>query len=82
MKSLSRSFMHVFYPAYASFRGIFALMIGVICKTGVLAALKKLLNTMTNVTRLGLRGVRILFRRFGKSERTEMSLRTNHKARA
>lgn len=66
LKSLSRSFMLVFYPAYASFRGIFSLMIGVICKTGVLAAVKNLFKALANITRLGLRGIRILFRRFGR----------------
>lgn len=66
LKSLSRSFMLVFYPAYASFRGIFALMIGVICKTGIIASFEKLVKTLVNIARLGLRGTRMLFRRFGK----------------
>ncbi|XP_026192334.1 uncharacterized protein LOC34622828 [Cyclospora cayetanensis] len=64
LKSLARSFMLVYYPVYSSFKGIFALMISVICKTGVLAATKKLFGTIANVTRLGLRGLHILFRRF------------------
>lgn len=66
MKSFVRAFMLVSFPVYASFRGIFALMIGVICKSGVLQAVKKLINHLVNITRLGLRGMRILFRRFGK----------------
>ncbi|CDJ48117.1 hypothetical protein, conserved [Eimeria brunetti] len=64
LRSLSRSFMLVFYPAYASFRGIFSLMIGVICKTGILTAAKNLFKAIANFTRLGLRGIRILMRRF------------------
>ncbi|CDJ38129.1 hypothetical protein, conserved [Eimeria tenella] len=64
LKSLSRSFMLVFYPAYASFRGIFALMIGVICKTGIIASFEKLVKTLVNIARLGLRGTRMLLRRF------------------
>ena len=66
LKSLTRSFMTVFYPPYAAFRGMFALMIAVICKAGVLKAFNKLFQRLANITRWGLRGLRILFRRFGE----------------
>ncbi|KAL8429312.1 hypothetical protein ACSSS7_006677 [Eimeria intestinalis] len=64
LKSLARSFVFVFYPAFASFRGIFTLMIGLICKTRVVLAFRKIMQVLTNLTRLGVRGVRVLFRRF------------------
>ncbi|KAL8428125.1 hypothetical protein Efla_005828 [Eimeria flavescens] len=64
MKSLARSFMFVFYPAYASMRGIFTLMIAVICKSKLVKAAQKIAESIENMVRLGLRGVRILMRRF------------------
>ncbi|KAL8451645.1 hypothetical protein Emed_001807 [Eimeria media] len=64
LKSLARSFVFVFYPAFASFRGIFTLMIGLICKTRIIVAFRKIVQTLTRLTRLGLRGIRVLFRRF------------------
>ncbi|KAL8275228.1 hypothetical protein Esti_000812 [Eimeria stiedai] len=64
LKSLARSFVFVFYPAFASFRGIFTLLIGLICKTRIVVAFRKTFEALMNVTRLGLRGIRVLFRRF------------------
>lgn len=66
LKSLTKAYVLVFYPFYASFRGVFSLMIGVICKTRIIKAAKKIMQQMVNITRLGLRGARMLLRRFGK----------------
>lgn len=66
LSSLARSYMIVFNPLLASFKGIFALMIGIICKTGVSGAALKIINAIANLKRRGMRFVAMLFRRFGK----------------
>lgn len=67
MKGLVRSYLLVFHHAFVSFKGIFAFLIAIICKTGIVQAAINALKPLYSLLKRGRRGLQALkSKTFGK----------------
>lgn len=57
MKGIVRSYLLVFHHTLVNFKGIFALLIGVICKSHIIQAATNALNPIFRMARRGVRAI-------------------------